>query len=59
MPDDAPAPEIRDDAERSRYELLLGDEVAAVADYRREGDRSPSPTPGPSRGCAAAASPGS
>jgi predicted GNAT family acetyltransferase len=35
----APAPEIRDDAERSRYELLLDGEVAAFADYRREGAR--------------------
>jgi len=26
-------------AERSRYELRLGDEVVGVADYMREGDR--------------------
>lgn len=30
-------PEIVHDAERSRYELRLGGEVAAFADYRRDG----------------------
>jgi predicted GNAT family acetyltransferase len=40
MPEDAAtAAEVRDDPERSRYELLLDGEVAVVADYRREGGR--------------------
>ena len=30
---------MRNNSERSRYELVVGDEVIGVADYQREGDR--------------------
>ena len=30
---------MRNNSERSRYELVVGDDVIGVADYRREGDR--------------------
>jgi len=31
--------EVRDNRERSRFELVAGDEVVGFADYRVEGDR--------------------
>ena len=31
-------PEIRNNADKSRYELMLGADVVGVADYRQEGD---------------------
>jgi hypothetical protein len=32
------ATEVRNNAERNRYELIVDDEVVGVADYRDEGD---------------------
>jgi uncharacterized protein len=33
------ATEVRNNAERSRYELVSGDEVVGVAEYHDEGDK--------------------
>lgn len=38
MTTEADTPTVRNDEARSRYELVLADEVIGIADYRVEGD---------------------